>query len=310
MVVLLHNNLKNLTMKTNITNLIIILILTFQIQAQTLNQEIAKDGETPYLLGKIDKNGLEGNNYNTWFSKNYNDYNLDKATIDLLKSNLKDFKITLFMGTWCGDSKQEVPRFYKILEACDFPEDQLTVIAVSSKPYMYKKTPNHEEAGLNIHRVPTFIFYKDQREVNRIVEHPVETFEKDILNIVTTNDYESNYQIVAKVNQILKEDGLNGLKKQSKKLIKTFDGKVSSMYELNTYGRILYSTNKQEEAIEVFKINTKLFPNQPRTYMSLANTLGINGHPKKAITVIEKAIKLFPNNTGLEENLEALKEKK
>jgi len=44
--------------------------------------------------------------------------------------------------------------------------------------------------------------------------------------------------------------------------------------------------------------------------MSLANTLGINGHPKKAITVIEKAIKLFPNNTGLEENLEALKEKK
>ena len=102
------------------------------------------------------------------------------------------------MGTWCGDSKQEVPRFYKVLEACEFPEDQLTVIALSSKPYMYKKSPNHEEAGLNIHRVPTFIFYKDRKEVNRIVEHPIETFEKDMLNIVTKNDYKSNYQIVTK----------------------------------------------------------------------------------------------------------------
>ena len=82
------------------------------------------------------------------------------------------------------------------------------------------------------------------------------------------------------------------------------------MYELNTYGRILYSTNKQEEAIEVFKINIKLFPNQPRTYMSLANTLGINGYSKKAIIVIEKAIKLFPENTDLVKNLKALKQKK
>ncbi|MEH6535448.1 MAG: hypothetical protein V7719_03575 [Psychroserpens sp.] len=294
-------------MKTNITTIIITLVLAIQINAQTLNQEIIKDGDTPYLLGKIDKSGLKGDNYTSWFSKNYEDYEVDEATIMALELNLKEYQITLFMGTWCGDSKQEVPRFYKILEACNFPLDQLTVIALSSKPYMYKQSPNHEEVGLNIHRVPTFIFYKDRKEVNRIVEHPVETLEKDMLKIVTTNDYESNYQIVTKVNRILKEDGLNGLKKQSKKLTKTFDGKVASMFELNTYGRILYSTNRSEEAIEVFKLNTNLFPDNPRTYMSLANTLGINGHSKKAIVVIEKAIKLFPDNKDLVENLETLK---
>lgn len=294
-------------MKTNLASIIITIVFAFQIHAQTLNQEITKEGDTPYLLGKIDKSGLEGDNYSSWFSKNYQDYNLDETTIEALKSNLENYQITLFMGTWCGDSKLEVPRFYKILEACNFPIDQLTVIAVSSKPNMYKKSPNHEEAGLNIHRVPTFIFYKDRKEVNRIVEHPVETLEKDMLNIVTSNDYKSNYQIVAKVNIILKEDGLNGLKKQSKTLVKRFEDNVTSMFELNTYGRILYGTNRIDEAIEVFKLNTELFPDNPRTYMSLANTLGISGNSNEAIKVIQKAIQLFPDNKDLIENLESLK---
>ena len=294
-------------MKTNITIIIITLVFTLQTKAQTLNQEIITDGETPYLLGEIDKSGLEGDNYTSWFSKNYDDYDLDKVTIDALKSELKDYQITLFMGTWCGDSKQEVPRFYKVLEACDFSIDQLTVIAVSRKPYMYKQSPNHQEAGLNIHRVPTFLFYKDKKEVNRIVEHPVESFEKDMLNITTTNDYKSNYQIVTKIHTILKEDGLNGLKKQSKTVVNAFTGKIDSMFELNTYGRILYSTNRKEEALTVFDLNTKLFPDQPRTYMSLANTLGVDGEREKAITVLEKAITLFPENKNLIENLEVVK---
>jgi len=294
-------------MKTNITAIIITLSLTLQINAQTLNQEIDKDGETPYLLGKIDKSGLEGDNYISWFSTNFEDYEFDRATIEALKSELKDYQITLFMGTWCGDSKQEVPRFYKVLEACNFPIDQLTVIAVDRKSSMYKKSPNHEESGLNIHRVPTFIFYKDRKEVNRIVEHPIESFEKDMLNIVTNNDYKSNYQIVTKIHTILKEDGLNGLKKQTKKLVKAFDGKIDSMFELNTYGRILYFNNLKEEAITVFDLNTKLFPDQPRAYMSLANTLGTEGERYKAIKVLEKAISIFPENSDLLENLELVK---
>ncbi|OUS00514.1 hypothetical protein A9Q86_11140 [Flavobacteriales bacterium 33_180_T64] len=287
--------------------LLMICLFSITIQAQDINIEITADGDSPFLLGKIDKSGLTGENYNSWFSKNYSDYNVNKTVIEAISIKLKDYQIKFFMGTWCGDSKMEVPRFYKILEACDFPKKQLTAIAVSRKPFMYKKSPHHEEAGLNIHRVPTFIFYKDGKEVNRIVEHPVETFEKDILKIITTNDYESNYQIVTKINTILKEDGLNGLKKQSPKLVKAYKEKTTSMFELNTYGRILYSTNRTDEAIQVFKLNTKLFPDNPRTYMSLANTLDINGYSKKAIKIIKKAIKLFPDNKNLLENLEALK---
>ena len=147
-------------MKTNSILIIITLVFAFQINAQTLNQEISKDGDTPFLLGKIDKSGLKGSNYKSWFNKNYDDYQPNRSLIDDISSELKSYSITLFMGTWCGDSREEVPKLYKVLDAANFPMEELTLIAVSSHSNMYKQSPEHEEAGLNIHRVPTVIFYK------------------------------------------------------------------------------------------------------------------------------------------------------
>ncbi|WP_299104924.1 thioredoxin family protein [uncultured Winogradskyella sp.] len=294
-------------MKTNISTIIIALLFIFQTNAQQLNKEISEEGETPFLLGKIDKKGLEGENYKSWFTPNYNDYKTNSELINTISSELKNYTITLFMGTWCGDSKQEVPKLYKVLEACHFPMDQLTVIAVSRKLDMYKQSPQHEEAGLNIHRVPTIIFYKYGKEVNRIVEHPIETFEEDIQNIITTNDYKSNYQIVTAVDNILKKKGVKGLKRKQKKLLKTFKDEVPNMYGLNTYGYILYGTDRIEDAIAVYKLNTMLFPEQVRTFINLANTLGTSGKTEDAIKVLEDAIKLHPDNEDLKENLALIK---
>ncbi|MDH7911775.1 hypothetical protein [Winogradskyella sp. SYSU M77433] len=293
-------------MKTN-SILTIILLLAFHLNAQTINQEIIEEGEAPYLLGQIDKSGLESDNYSSWFNTNFEDYKPNQKLVNDIASDLKNYNITVFMGTWCGDSKKEVPRLYKVLEACNFPMDQLTVIAVSSSSSLYKQSPQHEEAGLNIHRVPTIIFYKNGKEVNRIVEHPVTSFEKDIKQIISSNNYKPNYQIVSEIDAVLNKKGIKGLEKKSEKILKQFDGKVTSMYELNTYGRVLYSKGKIEEAIAVFKFNTKLFPKEPGTYMSLANTLGVNGKKDEAIKVLEKALEIHPENEDLKENLEVIK---
>ena len=307
MTTIYNSNLKIIKMKTTLTTVIIALIITFQLNGQSLNQEITENTKIPYLLGKIDKRGLEGDNYKAWFSKNLEDYKPNSTITNAIASDLKSFDITVFMGTWCGDSKAEVPKLYKVLEACDFPIDQLTVVAVSRERNMYKQSPQHEEAGLNIHRVPTIIFYKNGKEVNRIVEHPVETFEEDIQNIVTKNNYKSNYQIVTAVDDLLKKKGLKGLKRKHKKLLKKFKGETSSMYELNTYARILFGTDRKEEAIAVFTLNTDLFPDKPRAYMSLANTLGASGYQEKAIKVLEDAIKLHPDDEDLKKNLATIK---
>ncbi len=278
------------------TFFLIFTLFSMLVSGLSLNTEIDSNSDRPYLLGKIDKSSLTSNNYNSWFTKNYNEYKVDIETTQKLEMSLKEFEILAFMGTWCGESKREVPKFYKILEAIKFPKKQLNVIAVSSKSNMYKQSPNHEEVGLNIHRVPTFIFYKNGKEVNRIVEEPVESFEKDILNITSTNNYTSNYQIVSKVDKILAKNGLEGLKKESNKIAETFKEKVSSMYELNTYARVLKSSKRIEEAIEVYKLNIKLFPENPKTHMSLMNFLETRNQHKEAAKVLGKAIELFPKN--------------
>ena len=297
-------------MKTIIVRLLIILIAGTTAKSQTLNKEITKEGGTPFLLGEINKSALEQEHYASWFSKNYENYSLDSTTIEALKSPLQDYYITVFMGTWCGDSKQEIPKFYKVLDACNFPKNQLRVIAVNRKDSMYKKSPNHEESGLNIHRVPTFIFYNNKQEMNRIVEHPIESFEKDMLNIVTKNTYKSNYQIVSNIHNILKKEGLNGLKRERKSIANYFDGTVKNIYELQTYSRILCSINQKQEAIVVLELNTKLFPKNPKTYLNLAHTLDDTGGHTKAATILEKALLLFPENSELKASLETIKQNK
>lgn len=294
-------------MKIKILFLFMAFALCYSFNAQNLNVEITENTKTPYLLGKIDKIGLEGDNYKSWFTKNHNDYQINTTITNTMISDLKSYKIKLFMGTWCGDSKKEVPRLYKVLEACNFPMDQLTVVAVSRQADMYKQSPQHEEAGLNIHRVPTVIFYKDGKEVNRIVEHPVKTFEEDIQNIVTVNNYKSNYQIVAEVEDILKTSGLKGFKKEKKNIFINYKDNLDSMFELNTYAHILFTTDRKQEAIEVLKLNTKLFPEEARTYLSLGTKFYVNGDTKKALKNFKKALKLDPENEQIQKSIEAIK---
>ena len=95
------------------------------------------------------------------------------------------------MGTWCGDSKRETPRFYKIMEDANFVfYKNFKLVTVNRK----KKTPDNLQEGLNILRVPTFIFYKNGKEIGRYVEYPRETMEKDILKIVTQKEYKHSYE--------------------------------------------------------------------------------------------------------------------
>ncbi len=93
---------------------------------------------------------------------------------------LDNVKIVIVMGSWCPDSQREVPRMIKILEAIDYPMDMLNIIAVNR----HKKVPYTDLSSLNIKYVPTFIFYRDNIEIGRIVEAPKQSLELDIINIL------------------------------------------------------------------------------------------------------------------------------
>jgi thiol-disulfide isomerase/thioredoxin len=167
--------------------------------SQQINQKVTEANGTEKLLGQVNKNAFVNDSFAKWFDSGFKGYEVDEKTLLPLANDLKNYEIKAFMGTWCGDSKREIPRFYKILETANYPIGQLTMVAVDHVKPNYKKSPGGEEKGLNIIKVPTFIFYKDGKEVSRIVESPVESLEKDIGAIVTGKNYIPNYSQAAVV---------------------------------------------------------------------------------------------------------------
>jgi hypothetical protein len=162
-------------------------------QENKINQQFTDAAGQAILIGQCTREALWREPFRNWFVSNYDQYIVDSGTCVFVAPLLKDKKITLFMGTWCGDSRREVPRLLKILDCCGFPPENLTMIMVSNQPDMYKKSPGHEEEGRQIIRVPTMIIEGVTVELGRIIEFPVVSLEKDLLRILRKDGYVPNY---------------------------------------------------------------------------------------------------------------------
>ena len=134
------------------------------------------------IIGYFQFDQLLTEPYNKWYEPEYNTYEVDTASLNLLeRDKLENITITVVIGTWCGDSKRETPRFVKIIEHLKYPQDNIVAIGVNRQ----KKAPGTEVEELNIEYVPTFIFVKDGQEIGRIIETPEESLEKDMLKIIS-----------------------------------------------------------------------------------------------------------------------------
>ena len=154
--------------------------------AETEDSEIQKD----MLLGEFQKKDLQQKPFSKWFEPRYKNFSPQSEAMETIKENIRDYDIKVLMGTWCGDSKREVPKLLKILDEADYDYDQLEMVAVD-----YNKTsPSKIEEELDVHRVPTIIFYKDGKEVNRFVEYAQEeSIEEDLAKIVSGKAYKNSY---------------------------------------------------------------------------------------------------------------------
>jgi hypothetical protein len=163
-------------------------------QGHSVNVEATDKKGNLILLGKTTRERLAQAPFDTWYTKNFDSYIIDSTTASQVKPLLGNKRFLLFMGTWCGDSRREVPRIYKILDYCRVKPTQIQLVNLNNSDTAYKQSPQHEEQGLNIRRVPTLLIFEGQREVGRIVESPVISLEKDLLAIVTGQPYEHRYK--------------------------------------------------------------------------------------------------------------------
>ena len=170
-------------------NTIFILGIIMAVHAQTLKQKIDQKTGQDIPVGIALGSHVQDDRYEEWYDKEYKDYFPDDDLAGAIKDFVGGVEFETYMGTWCEDSRREVPRFFKVLDHVEFPAETMRLVMVDRD----KQSGTDAEDGKNIHHVPTFILYKDGIELGRIVETPIESLEEDIFNILIGSPPQPNY---------------------------------------------------------------------------------------------------------------------
>ncbi len=170
-------------MRKNLFFIPMLLITTFILQAQESDQRVIDERSgLEILIGKVTRKGFE--NLGGWFDAGYRQYNPNSKVIDSLRKYEADFPdVFIVLGTWCGDSREQIPHFFKIFDLLNYPNEKINMVAVDRD----KKAGVYDAAIDNIQLVPTFIFTRHGKETGRIIETPVHSLEQDFLNILTNS---------------------------------------------------------------------------------------------------------------------------
>lgn len=151
--------------------------------------------KTELMVGETSREAVLESKNQAWFEDIYNSYTPNEDEIKQIKKLLRKGKFTfeIYFGTWCPDSRREVPRIYKILDEAGYDEAKVKLVGVNRD----KKIPNisdEELLRLDVQRVPTLIiFNKKGEEVNRYVEYAQTTLENDLLLILSNEGYKHSY---------------------------------------------------------------------------------------------------------------------
>ena len=134
---------------------------------------------TDTIIGAFDRSEFLKDSYKEWFVEEYKNYELNFEVLDQIQVT-DDLEIIIYLGTWCGDSRREVPRFIKILDFLKYDMEDMNMVGLNRK----KKAPEYQDNKWGIEFVPTFIFLKNGKEIGRIIETPELSLEEDFQAIL------------------------------------------------------------------------------------------------------------------------------
>lgn len=138
------------------------------------------------LVGQVTPQDI-WENISDW-KQAYDEFQPDSAVVRKFRAISDDYTIVCVFGTWCPDSKAGVPEFIKTLKAADNPHLKLELFAVDRQ----KNDPDHSAAKYDIERIPTFVVFREGKEIGRMVETPLRSFEEDFLQLIQEAKMQQN----------------------------------------------------------------------------------------------------------------------
>lgn len=132
------------------------------------SRDAGHEGNAKIVKGVINRQLLESDTAFKWFNDNFKSAQADANAIASFQKNKDKFSLIVFGGTWCHDTQNLLPNFYKLIDKSGFPENKVYLLGVDRA----KTTIFNLHTKYNITNVPTFIVVDlIGKELGRVVEY-------------------------------------------------------------------------------------------------------------------------------------------
>jgi thiol-disulfide isomerase/thioredoxin len=133
-----------------------------------VSRDQGHEGNAKILRGSITRSTLESDTAFKWFADTYKYSNPDASAVAAFAKNKDKFSVIVFGGTWCHDTQNLLPLFYKLTDKSNFPKEKIYLIGMDRAKTTFKDL----HTKFNITNVPTFIIRDNAgKEVGRVVEY-------------------------------------------------------------------------------------------------------------------------------------------
>lgn len=138
--------------------------------------------------------------------------------------------------------------------------------------------------------------------------HPAEQIGERIENIILGKPNEPlKLALPQFIYQYVSKNGMDDFVKNHDDLLKRNKYGIRGPMILNRFGYDLINEKKLDWAVEIFKLNIRLFPNNPNGYDSLGEAYMLKGEKNLAIQNYRKVLEMDPENENAKKMLEKIK---
>ena len=130
------------------------------------------------LKGIVSVEQLSNEKKFKWFASGIERYHPNQDIVDSLKA-YKDFSLVVVLGTWCSDTKEQLPKLIKVLQQMNYPLQSVQLIAVNRDKKVPKQFRNFFSSN-----VPTVFVLRQNNVIGKVVETPIKSMEEDVLEIL------------------------------------------------------------------------------------------------------------------------------
>jgi len=152
------------------------------VYAQTPYTSTMDNQKVTILDGIITKYALQNNAaFTGWYTSNQTSYKPDSSIVNAMEAAKGKVQFVIFGGTWCEDTQNILPKFFKLQEAAGVADNAISFFGVDRN----KKTLGNVADAFKITNVPTIIVMKDGKETGRVVEYgKTGKWDKELAEIV------------------------------------------------------------------------------------------------------------------------------